>query len=125
MLFIQRVESLRLVGVAGIRDFTTVKCLHCHLAHHLARPDHGNRVGEWTAQLLLELNASAHSALRSLPPPNASSSPETVNRPQVSDDVQSTESATEEREDEVDKVLDDLQANVSSLSVNCSERGNS
>ena len=23
------------MGVAGIRDFNTVKCLHCHLAHHV------------------------------------------------------------------------------------------
>ena len=30
-----RIGSLREVGVAGIRDFNTVKCLHCHLAHHV------------------------------------------------------------------------------------------
>ena len=30
-----RTSSLREVGVAGIRDFNTVKCLHCHLAHYV------------------------------------------------------------------------------------------
>ena len=32
-------------GVAGIRDWDCVKCLHTHLAHYLARPEHGNVVG--------------------------------------------------------------------------------
>mmetsp|Transcript_7061 Transcript_7061/g.10560 ORF Transcript_7061/g.10560 Transcript_7061/m.10560 type:complete len:243 (+) Transcript_7061:103-831(+) len=40
------------VGVAGIRDFSSVKCLHCHYAHFLARPDHGNIIGAWTDSVL-------------------------------------------------------------------------
>lgn len=45
-------EAVRAVGIAGIRDFAGVKCLHCHLAHHLARPQDGNVVGEWVRDLL-------------------------------------------------------------------------
>nr|BAL55790.1 hypothetical conserved protein [uncultured Acetothermia bacterium]BAL55876.1 hypothetical conserved protein [uncultured Acetothermia bacterium]BAL57103.1 hypothetical conserved protein [uncultured Acetothermia bacterium]BAL58812.1 hypothetical conserved protein [Candidatus Acetothermum autotrophicum] len=37
-------ESLRDRGIAGIADFRTVKCLHAHYAHHLAR---GSAVGRW------------------------------------------------------------------------------
>ncbi|MBI4881060.1 MAG: DUF501 domain-containing protein [Planctomycetes bacterium] len=31
-------------GIGGIRDFSTVKCLHLHYAHHLAR---GSAIGRW------------------------------------------------------------------------------
>ncbi len=37
-------ESLRDRGIAGIADFRTVKCLHAHYAHHLAR---GSTLGRW------------------------------------------------------------------------------
>jgi hypothetical protein len=47
-----RDRSLRDTGVAGMRDFTAVKCLHCHYAHYLARPQHGNVIGEWVHELL-------------------------------------------------------------------------
>lgn len=49
-------SALRDVGIAGIKDFHTVKCLHTHYAHHVSRPDHGNLIGQWTADLLKELN---------------------------------------------------------------------
>ncbi len=39
-------------GVAGIADFTTIKCLHAHVAHHLADPQ-GNTI----ARLLIEHHA--------------------------------------------------------------------
>lgn len=48
-------DSLRFVGVAGIRDHKHVKCLHCHYAHYLARPLHKNIIGEWVHELLQEL----------------------------------------------------------------------
>jgi hypothetical protein len=47
------VEPIKSYGIAGIRDFGTVKCLHCHYAHYLARPEHGNIIGEWVAELIL------------------------------------------------------------------------
>lgn len=34
-------------GIAGLRNFKTVKCLHCHYSHFLARPDHNNIVGKY------------------------------------------------------------------------------
>lgn len=37
-------ESLQDRGIAGIADFRTVKCLHAHYAHHLAR---GSVIGRW------------------------------------------------------------------------------
>jgi len=37
-------EALRDRGIAGIADFRTVKCLHAHYAHHLAR---GSVLGRW------------------------------------------------------------------------------
>lgn len=40
------------VGVAGMRSADGVKCLHCHLAHFLARPQHGNIIGQWTHEEL-------------------------------------------------------------------------
>lgn len=48
------IESLRDVGIAGIKDFSRVKCLHCHYAHFLARPQHGNLIGEWVHQILTD-----------------------------------------------------------------------
>jgi hypothetical protein len=39
-------------GIAGIRDFTKVKCLHCHYSHYLARPDHGNIIGQWVHDIV-------------------------------------------------------------------------
>lgn len=63
LLYTSRIASVRQVGVAGIHDFNTVKCLHCHLAHHLARPEHGNLVGLWTEQLLRGLSISFASPL--------------------------------------------------------------
>ncbi|ETN12198.1 hypothetical protein PPTG_09091 [Phytophthora nicotianae INRA-310] len=41
---------LRDVGIAGIRDFTNVKCLHTHYAHYLATGN--NQIGEWVQELL-------------------------------------------------------------------------
>jgi hypothetical protein len=49
-------DSIRNVGVAGIRDFSRVKCLHCHYAHYITRPEHGNVVGSWVHQVLMENN---------------------------------------------------------------------
>eukprot|EP01041_Mallomonas_annulata_P010499 gene10499-21898_t len=40
------------VGIAGIRDYQQVKCLHCHYAHYLTRPNHNNIIGEWVHELL-------------------------------------------------------------------------
>lgn len=40
-------EALRDRGIAGIADFRTVKCLHAHYAHHLAR---GSTIGRWLAE---------------------------------------------------------------------------
>ncbi len=37
-------EPARAGGIGGIRDFSTVKCLHLHYAHHLAR---GSAIGRW------------------------------------------------------------------------------
>ncbi|MEX0775417.1 MAG: DUF501 domain-containing protein [Phycisphaeraceae bacterium] len=34
-------------GIGGLRDWTTVKCLHLHVAHHLAM---SNAIGEWVMQ---------------------------------------------------------------------------
>jgi len=43
-------RALRDVGVAGIRNFASVKCLHTHYAHFLATRD--NLIGEWVHELL-------------------------------------------------------------------------
>lgn len=48
-----RLDSLKHSGVAGMKEFTGVKCLHTHYAHHLARPEHGNIIGVWVHELLL------------------------------------------------------------------------
>ncbi|TDH71510.1 hypothetical protein CCR75_007508 [Bremia lactucae] len=41
---------LRDVGIAGIRDYTNVKCLHTHYAHYLSTGN--NQIGEWVQELL-------------------------------------------------------------------------
>jgi uncharacterized protein len=51
--------ALRVNGIAGMRDFTRVKCLHCHYAHFLARPTAGNVLGEWTHEALQLAEESA------------------------------------------------------------------
>lgn len=43
-------RALRDVGVAGIRNFAAVKCLHTHYAHFLATGE--NLIGEWVHELL-------------------------------------------------------------------------
>ena len=45
-------SALKNLGIAGMASFDAVKCLHCHYAHHLARPQDGNIVGEWVGELL-------------------------------------------------------------------------
>lgn len=48
------ISSIVDVGIAGIRDYSSVKCLHCHYSHHLSRPDHGNIVGMWIHEQLMQ-----------------------------------------------------------------------
>jgi uncharacterized protein len=55
-------EVIRDHGIAGIANFSMVKCLHCHYAHFLARPDHGNVIGQWVHELLLEYEAAGTAA---------------------------------------------------------------
>lgn len=45
-------RSLKTVGVAGIRNFSSIKCLHTHYAHFASRPEHGNVIGQWVSELL-------------------------------------------------------------------------
>lgn len=53
-------KMLKSVGIAGIRVFNAVKCLHCHYAHYLSRPEDGNVVGAWIDELLREeINSEA------------------------------------------------------------------
>ena len=40
-------SAIRDVGIAGIKDFTRVKCLHCHYAHYLSKPEANNIIGKW------------------------------------------------------------------------------
>jgi hypothetical protein len=47
-----RTSNLRDVGIAGMQNFDAVKCLHTHYAHFLARPAHGNLIGQWVHDLL-------------------------------------------------------------------------
>lgn len=42
-------------GIGGIENPYSVKCLHTHYAHHLARPQDGNLIGQWVDELLKEL----------------------------------------------------------------------
>ncbi len=53
-------------GIAGILDFTAVKCLHCHYAHFLARPAHSNIIGQWVQEQLLALGSAEVTAQESL-----------------------------------------------------------
>ena len=46
------IGPLKEKGIAGIQNFRAVKCLHCHYSHYLARPEHGNIIGEWVDQLI-------------------------------------------------------------------------
>ena len=46
------VSSLKDKGIAGMQNFGAVKCLHCHYSHFLARPQHGNIIGEWVDELI-------------------------------------------------------------------------
>ncbi len=46
------IGPLKEKGVAGIQNFRAVKCLHCHYSHYLARPEHGNVIGEWVHELI-------------------------------------------------------------------------
>jgi hypothetical protein len=43
------------VGIAGMKNYRAVKCLHCHVAHFLGAPQHGNIIGEWVMTELLTL----------------------------------------------------------------------
>lgn len=43
-------------GIAGIKRPNFIKCLHTHLAHHLATGD--NIIGSWTARLLDPIGAT-------------------------------------------------------------------
>jgi uncharacterized protein len=45
------------VGIAGMKKFTQVKCLHTHYAHHITRPSHGNLIGEWVHEVLVRENS--------------------------------------------------------------------
>ena len=40
-------SAIQEVGIAGIKDFTRVKCLHCHYAHYLSKPEANNVIGKW------------------------------------------------------------------------------
>lgn len=41
-------------GIAGMYTFDNVKCLHTHAAHFLAFPEHGNVIGKWVVEELLQ-----------------------------------------------------------------------
>lgn len=51
------VRPLKDVGIAGIRNFASVKCLHTHYAHYLATKD--NLIGQWVQELLDQEAAAA------------------------------------------------------------------
>jgi hypothetical protein len=51
------INRVKTVGIAGIRDFQKVKCLHCHYAHYLGKPEHNNIIGKWVEELLLQKNS--------------------------------------------------------------------
>lgn len=46
-------STIKDVGIAGMKTFDAVKCLHCHYAHYLAKPEHNNIIGKWVSELLL------------------------------------------------------------------------
>lgn len=56
---LHRTSNLRDVGIAGMQNFDAVKCLHTHYAHFLARPAHGNLIGQWVHDLLHPAVAAA------------------------------------------------------------------
>ena len=45
-------HNLKTVGIAGIREPLTVKCLHTHFAHWLADPTRENAIGAWVYEAL-------------------------------------------------------------------------
>jgi hypothetical protein len=57
-----RDDALMGVGIAGMREVASVKCLHCHYAHYLAKPAHGNVIGRWVHELLQEMENESTSA---------------------------------------------------------------
>lgn len=48
----ERALNLR-VGIAGLKNFTQVKCLHTQYAHYITRPQHGNIIGEWVHEIMV------------------------------------------------------------------------
>jgi hypothetical protein len=44
-------QRLRNTGIAGMRQGATIKCLHTHYAHYLARGN-DSLIGSWVQQLL-------------------------------------------------------------------------
>lgn len=54
------------VGIAGIRVFNSVKCLHCHYAHFLARPSDQNVIGMWVDAILTETGFNRGASKESL-----------------------------------------------------------
>jgi hypothetical protein len=55
-----RYEALVMVGIAGMKNFKAVKCLHSHYAHYLCRPEDGNIIGEWVHKLLVDQSESSN-----------------------------------------------------------------
>ena len=55
-----RTDALTKVGVAGIRNFSTVKCLHCHYSHYLCFPEHNNLIGQWVHEALQLMLQDCH-----------------------------------------------------------------
>ena len=53
-IYIHREEALTGVGIAGIKNPDSVKCLHTHYAHYLSRPEDGNLIGLWVHELYTE-----------------------------------------------------------------------
>ncbi len=51
------VRALRDVGIAGIRNPASVKCLHTHYAHYLATGQ--NLVGQWVHEALKKAEDTA------------------------------------------------------------------
>ena len=52
---------LQKCGIAGMRTFLSVKCMHTHLAHYLATGD--NVLGKWTQELLENENNKSLEAM--------------------------------------------------------------
>jgi hypothetical protein len=47
-----RTDRFQEVGIAGIKDFRRVKCLHTHYSHFLCRPQDNNIIGRWVQEEL-------------------------------------------------------------------------